>query len=1170
MVLEIPPAPGITTFRILKYEGSLLNGDETNFVLQNAGNYRGVTFAHDAANKAITLNVQNATHGWTGVENDDWEVDGTRNNWSALGGTFFDGDTISFTNMGASAVILTEDVAPAAITFDSSDDFNFTGSFSLNSGGGLLITNSGNVKVDGPIISGITAITLAGSGRLEMLNEQTFTGDLTVRSNATFYSRNNKAYGDVSKEIAITVEPGGCLYHTAGRDHKSYDSASFVISGHGIGDGNGALRSERNKKQNDWFGDELAFDGDTTIKNIARADIDGSIHTTAAADAAGGVELTKIGAGSLRLNGNNSGAKLKKWIVNNGNLEANKVNALQSSVAGGLADIELNGGNLLCSIDADSTHTIANDVIFNASGDWLRTDGDGDGESFVLSGDLNLVANGRIDIQQPTTFSGTLTGAGNLTKEEAAAAHDDVLRWDLGPGDNTHTGEIIINSGTIRTDSTTAFNNNAVTVGDSGDEKLVLNGNNNTIGSLAGVGIVENDNATAAALTVGTDNTSSTFSGILTNGAAGGALSYVKTGSGTNTLSGANVHTGTTTVNGGTLLINGDSSGATGAVTVNIGAKLGGTGSIGGVVTAANGGTVMAGTSIESLGVSNNVVFSDGSEFEYEVDSAEADASVAADLMVVDGDVTLTGTATLAVTNLAGALSDIADITTYTLINYSGDLAGEFTIGGTARSDGDSFVHDGRFWAIDYDATSGAANYAGEYEHDYFVNLVALGDEAIWDGETDGDWNTGTNWLDNIVPVESRILTFTGEDNTTTTNDITADTSFGGIVFANDGNTSSNAAFTLTGNSIVLAGDVTNAVMASGSLTDTIDLDMELSGDPTMTVNPDHNLTLSGELTGDRLIKAGAGTVTVSNANTHAGFTVTNGTLVLEHGGGLGTSSSLANTDTVLEVADGVTANGALTIASAGGTKTLQLESGTAKTAAYAGTITLEEESSGSFKVNANSTAGNYDFSQVLTVSGQVTGAGFDANEIAIDLFADGIVQLANSANDFTGNIRLRHGGSGLRIPNDAALSSASVILDSGDTKVQLLSGVNVDNALQATDRYGMKQIRLMPGSGISATWSGPINVLEETDGNFALVPDGSGGNWDGTQVLTIAGQVTSTAGAGITIDTDGVVELSNAANDITGNVKIDGDGSILRILNSGALGSPSSNQWHASACPWR
>src|SRR5205823_4511084 len=86
-----------------------------------------------------------------------------------------------------------------------------------------------------------------------------------------------------------------------------------------------------------------------------------------------------------------------------------------------------------------------------------------------------------------------------------------------------------------------------------------------TIDKLTGSGSVVNTYSGAHAgpyvLTIGANNGTATFSGVI-KGAGGGALNssddagvtnLVKAGSGVQTLSGANTYGGTTTINGGTL-----------------------------------------------------------------------------------------------------------------------------------------------------------------------------------------------------------------------------------------------------------------------------------------------------------------------------------------------------------------------------------------------------------------------------------------------------------------------------------------------------------------------------------------------------------------------------------------------------------------------------------------
>ena len=89
--------------------------------------------------------------------------------------------------------------------------------------------------------------------------------------------------------------------------------------------------------------------------------------------------------------------------------------------------------------------------------------------------------------------------------------------------------------------------------------KLDLNGVSQAIGSLAdsaagGGGTVTNSaGSTPVTLTVNLTSGSSAFSGVIGDGGAASAVSLVKSGAGTLTLSGANAYCGATTVGGGTL-----------------------------------------------------------------------------------------------------------------------------------------------------------------------------------------------------------------------------------------------------------------------------------------------------------------------------------------------------------------------------------------------------------------------------------------------------------------------------------------------------------------------------------------------------------------------------------------------------------------------------------------
>ena len=157
-----------------------------------------------------------------------------------------------------------------------------------------------------------------------------------------------------------------------------------------------------------------------------------------------------------------------------------------------------------------------------------------------------------------TTFSGNLTdGASTLGLSKVGTGGTLTLS-----GTNTYSGATTVSAGTLQAGSVTAFSANSdFTV----NGTLDLNGFSNSVGSLAGSGSVANSVAGTKTLTVGGDNASSVFAGILSNGA--GVLTLTKTGTGTLTLTGANTLTGGTTIGAGTLQIG---NGTTGSISGNI------------------------------------------------------------------------------------------------------------------------------------------------------------------------------------------------------------------------------------------------------------------------------------------------------------------------------------------------------------------------------------------------------------------------------------------------------------------------------------------------------------------------------------------------------------------------------------------------------------------------
>ena len=110
-----------------------------------------------------------------------------------------------------------------------------------------------------------------------------------------------------------------------------------------------------------------------------------------------------------------------------------------------------------------------------------------------------------------------------------------------------------------------------------------------TVGSIAGTG---NIFLGAVTLAAGSNNANTTFSGLIRdggfNGGAGGSLT--KVGTGTLTLSHANIYTGGTTIEAGTLVVTNATGSATGTGPVLVeGGRLAGAGRIAGAVVIGSG-----------------------------------------------------------------------------------------------------------------------------------------------------------------------------------------------------------------------------------------------------------------------------------------------------------------------------------------------------------------------------------------------------------------------------------------------------------------------------------------------------------------------------------------------------------------------------------------------------
>ena len=309
---------------------------------------------------------------------------------------------------------------------------------------------------------------------------------------------------------------------------------------------------------------------------------------TIAGAISGNGTLTKAGAGTLTLGGDNSafggGMNVTGGALTLAHLNAGGTGAVTLG-NGTQLSLNISGTATPIALASGATATLAaggitnNGAITGSTGTTLRVT-TGTTGNFTLAGDLSGFA-GTLDFGQ-TTGNVRLNGNG---ANGSTAAH-------FALGNSTAA---------IRTAFAATVNMGSL----SGGANTKLQGPTNNSG--------------AVTYAVGANGASTSFAGTITDGVftTPGAVSFTKLGVGTLALGGNNVYSGLTAINGGTLLVNGTHAGG-GNYTVNNGGTLGGTGTIGSAITVNSGGALSPGASAGVLSV-GNVTLAAGADFVVEL-----------------------------------------------------------------------------------------------------------------------------------------------------------------------------------------------------------------------------------------------------------------------------------------------------------------------------------------------------------------------------------------------------------------------------------------------------------------------------------------------------------------------------------------------------------------------
>ena len=283
-----------------------------------------------------------------------------------------------------------------------------------------------------------------------------------------------------------------------------------------------------------------------------------NLDTTFTGGISGSGGIIKNGAGTFTLAGAptylgtttvNSGtmvishdlSQLGGNIVNSSDLVLSAVSSVYFGIISGSGAVAMNGSDQL---DLYGKNTYTGTTTINSGSLFFI------GDTSPLGS--NIVNNSHLIFSQTisSTYSSAISGPGTVLLSGTPRL---VLT-----GSNTYSGTTLVYGGTLQAGRTNTFSpNSPLFVTDfSIFGNVDLNGFDQTVASLSG-GTAGGANVAlgTGTLTLGGNNNSTTFAGFIT-----GTGGITKQGTGFFALTNANTYLGTTTINGGTLILNGDTS----------------------------------------------------------------------------------------------------------------------------------------------------------------------------------------------------------------------------------------------------------------------------------------------------------------------------------------------------------------------------------------------------------------------------------------------------------------------------------------------------------------------------------------------------------------------------------------------------------------------------------
>ena len=963
-------------------------------------------------------------------------------------------------------------------------------------------TLSGNISGTGGLTkdtSSTSTLTLAGSN--------TYTGTTTVNAGTLAFSvagngSSNGGFGSSSNAASNVLIGNGAVLSYNGTGGST--DRLFTING--TANGTVATLNSSGTGAINWTNTgAIAYGTNNQTRTLQLGGTNTGNNTLAALIAdngSGAVSLTKSGAGTWVLTGNNtytgattlSGGVLSISTIANAT-EASNLGAPPNAGSGYLL---FQGGTLQYTGSGHSTNR-----NFNLQTGGATIDASGTGALVMSGGAIANITNITTSLTltgsntDNNTLSGALTISNNATL--GSLVKNGTGKWVLSGSSTTYNGTTTLNAGTLQI-------GNANALGTTGN--ITFGGGMLQYGSGITADLSTRIKNSTSAILVDTNSNNVTYASAIDSTNSGG---LTKNGNGTLTLNGTNTYTGTTTVNTGTLATSAaDRISDSSAVTVASGAvlQLGGSETVGSIAGAGNYSlgayTLTAGADNTSTTVSGVLSGAGGGL-----------TKTGTGTLTLSGNNTYTGATTINSGTLSiGAADRIADASNLNVAGGTFNLAGFNEALGSITGSGNITLGAGTLTTNSSSSTtfSGVVSGTGAlvkngtstltlagsntYTGTTTISSGTLAFSVAGNGSSNGGLGSSSNAASNVLIGNGTVLSYNGTGGSTDR------------LFTINGTANSTVATLNSSGTGAINWTNTGAIAyGTNNQTRTLQLGGTNSGNNTLAALIADNGSGAVGLT-----KSGAGTWVLTGNNTYTGATTISG--------GVLSISTIANATVASNL-------GAVATTPSG---YLVFQGGTLQ---YTG--------------SGHSTNRSFNM--------QTGGATIDASGTGALIMNTAVANTANLTTSLTltGSNTDNNTLSGLSISNNATLGS----LVKNGTGKWVLSGINTSyngtttlnagtlqignaNALGTTGNITFGGGMLQYGSGITADLSSRIK-----NSGSAILIDTNSNN------VTFASAVDSTNSGGLTKNGTGTLTLS-AANTYTGTTTV--NAGTLQAAATGAL----------------